>query len=340
MEKSGNRKLSRGEELLLAIGACRELPAALTGKAVGSNSYGAALVTRLKEEKKISCRSKDGLKGYVLLKKGREELMERFPEKMLPFHEGKTGWILAKSDPDKRMRLHRMAYAWMAMYGFGADVFPDQFPGGKEKYCTSVLVKRKMAREGGGSRACGVLEADGYGFCVYHTMGSLMKWTRRTEWTFRMRTAQALYGAGQERRLQALILADDLSMLERLLRSDGGIKRELFHLDDAYESYFYLPALEDAQLQYRLLMDAAAEQRLEQRLARMVPAEKGPSFCCWQLDLWQIRRVADQICRSGKGTVICLDYQKEVLQNYLGESIEVLGLKPEKVRSVLEWEKG
>jgi len=359
-ETEGIKQITRADELLMAIAACGELPAQLVPDVVRSASYAAALITKLKEENRIGCRFKDGLKGYVLHRKGKNYLMAAFPERMRPFLEGDASLYPVKSEQSKRLRLHRMAYAWVQLYGLGADTFSGEFPicsgvsrQGKPDgiYYSSVLVKQRTAKEAGGSRACGVLDVGEHGFCVYHTMDSLMKWMGRTEWTFRLRTGQALYGAGEERRLQALILAKDMSMMERLLTSDGGIKRELFYLDDAYESWFYLPAIDSAKLQYRLLMNPALERQLERILENVmqlrsgtgnshrIDAEGCPVYFCWLLDLWQIRRIADQTARSRIGKVVCLDYQAEALRSCLGESVSIMGLNPEKVEVQLGlWE--
>lgn len=359
-EAGGKKRITRADELLMAVAACGELPAQLVLDVVGSASYAAALITKLKEENRIGCRFRDGLKGYVLHRKGKNYLMGAFPELMYPFLEGDASLYPVKSEQSKRLRLHRMAYAWVQLYGLGADTFTGKFPipsGGFRQgnpggiYYSSVLVKQSIAKEAGGSRACGVLDAGEYGFCVYHTMDSLMKWMGRTEWTFRFRTGQALYGAGEERRLQALILAKDMSMMERLLASDGGIKRELFYLDDAYESYYYLPAVGCGKLQYRLLMKPVLERRLERILENVMQLCPGTGICrrtdqegcpvyfCWLLELWQIRRIADQTARSGKGKVVCLDYQVEALRSCLGESVSIMGLNAEKVEVQLcQWE--
>lgn len=359
-EAGGKKRITHADELLMAVAACGELPAQLVPDVVGSTSYAAALITKLKEENRIGCRSGDGLKGYVLHRKGKNYLMTAFSEWMRPFLEGDASLYPVKSEQSKRLRLHRMAYAWVQLYGFGADTFTGKFPissGGFRQsrpdgsYYSSVLVKQSIAKEAGGSRACGVLDAGEHGFCVYHTMGSLMKWMGRTEWTFRLRAGQALYGAGEERRLQALILAKDMSMMERLLASDGGIKRELFCLDDAYESWFYLPAVSSAKLQYRLLMNPVLERRLERILENVMQLRPGlgscyridakgcPVYFCWLLELWQIRRIADQTARSGKGKVVCLDYQVEALRSCLGESVSIMGLNTEKVEVQLcQWE--
>ena len=131
-----------------------------------------------------------------------------------------------------------------------------------------------------------------------------------------------------------------MRMLERILRSDGGIKKELFYPDDVYESYFYLPTFGNAKLQYRFLVDAVSEQKLKKRIAGLIPPGEEPAIFCWRLDLWQLRRTADRILRNGKRTVICLDYQVKALQDYLGSEALVLGLKPEKISSILNQEGG
>lgn len=339
------------DRLLMAVGACGELPFELARDVVGSVSYAAVLTARMKKEGLAGCRRGGGVKGYVLHRKGKRRLEELYADRMRPFLAGDACLYPVKSELPKRIRLHRMAHAWVQMYRLGADVFAGEFPvspcvSREEKrkgiYYSSVLVKRRIAKETGGSRACGVLDAGEHGFCVYHTMECLMKWMGRTEWTFRMRASQAMYGAGESRRLQALILAKDMGMLVRLLESDGGIKKELFYLDDAYEAYYYLPGLDRAGLQYRLLMEPVLEKQMEEMVRQALRAsrETGPAYFGWLLDLWQIRRVRERILREGRGHIICLDYQAEALQAYMGKTGAVTGLDVDKVKRQLAGRQG
>ena len=70
MEEIKEQKATQSDRLLLAIGVCRELPYELAAQVTGSASYAAALITKLKKEGMIGCRSRDGLKGYVLYERG------------------------------------------------------------------------------------------------------------------------------------------------------------------------------------------------------------------------------------------------------------------------------
>ena len=95
------------DKLLIIIAMSGEMPTYLGQYVTGSVSYTAALITRLKKERYISLRCKDGYRGYVLLEKGRNYLLSEY-EKELSFFisgSGQTGHV--KSEPEKRMRLYR-----------------------------------------------------------------------------------------------------------------------------------------------------------------------------------------------------------------------------------------
>ncbi|MFR2213381.1 MAG: hypothetical protein ACLS61_05945 [Ruminococcus sp.] len=63
--------MKKEDVLLRLIAISGELPAGLVGEIVESESYAAALITRLKKENYISVRNAGGYKGYVLRVKGK-----------------------------------------------------------------------------------------------------------------------------------------------------------------------------------------------------------------------------------------------------------------------------
>lgn len=356
-------EMKKADRLLLVIAACRELPCELAVSVVGSVSYTAALVTKLKKAGFIGCRHLDGKKGYVLYQRGRDYLMEQHPDRISPWLE-EGGFVLPKTESDKRERLYRMAYASLFFYQQGVDTFPGEFPIHTgafhpevvQGYYSSFLVKRRLAKEAGGSRCCGVLVFKESSFCVYHTMESLMRWSKRTEWVFKSRTEQALYGSLGADRVQALILGKNMSMLVRMLQSDGGIKRQLFCPDDVYERYYFLPDKPEAGLQLYLLLQPEKQSLLECRLeeilgitpigfiknqdlvCRGIDREGCPVYFAWMTELWMLRRITDRIQREHCGKVICFSYQTAVLKELLKESAQVLGLDTNKVRNLMKTE--
>lgn len=335
MEGTKEQKATQSDRLLLAIGVCRELPYELAAQVTGSASYAAALITKLKKEGMIGCRSRDGLKGYVLYEKGRRYLMENYPKQAGGLFLDGGGTV--KAEPEKRLRLHRMAYAWVWLYRMGTDMFGEVsllYPGISHivpgKYLTAGEVKRALPKEALGSRCCGILTLPERAWCIYHTLDRRMKWSGKTEWTFRMRAARFLYGSGESDRMQAIFFADGMELLPLLLEGDRGIKNQLFSLDDTYEKVCLLPTIPEAALQYRLL----CEENLEKKLKKLVQQAAGEEVVClWMLDLWEIRRFAFQTgCRGGRG--VCFDYQAKMLESCVGrESLLVLDEK--KVRAQL-----
>ena len=61
--------------------------------------------------------------------------------------------------------------------------------------------------------------------------------------------------AGALKRIDAVIMGDTIEFLVELLESDGGIKGNLFQVDDIYENYYYIPTIESAKIQVKLLTD-------------------------------------------------------------------------------------
>ena len=90
-------------------------------------------------------------------------------------------------------------------------------------YYGTLEFKGGMAKEIGGSRACGVLLSPGMPLIVYNTMESLMKWAKKTERTMRSRMEAVFRGKGYRGPARAVMFGNRMDMLERLLESDGGL---------------------------------------------------------------------------------------------------------------------
>ena len=180
----------RRDELLLLVAVSGELPASWSGYAVGSDSYAAVLVTRLKREGDLTVRSKDGLKGYLLRVRAKRYLLEEYGEDVEPYLSGAGATSHVKSEPEKRLRLHRMSMVWVFCHRAGIRIFKSDkqelFPavhrtlsgsgkgGLAASYYGTMEWKMETDKEIKGSRACGILLASRF-YVVYNTMDSLMK---------------------------------------------------------------------------------------------------------------------------------------------------------------------
>lgn len=115
--------MKKEDVLLRMIAISGELPAELVSEVVGSESYAAVLVTKLKKEGFISVRNSGGYKGYILRSKGKKYLLTSYEEDLSFFLSGSAQTNHIKSEPDKRLRLHRMSEVWVYFWKIGIKIF-------------------------------------------------------------------------------------------------------------------------------------------------------------------------------------------------------------------------
>lgn len=366
------RRREKRDEVLLLAAVSGEIPADWMGEAAGSKEYGAALLTRLKRDGEIKLRSKDGIRGYLLRAKGKRYLLETYREDVELFLSGSGATNHVKSEPDKRLRLHRMSIVWIYFYRMGVEIFasdkPALFPGlypspshswgmgegNKDNkigaYYGTAEWKLETDKEVSGSRACGILVGDG-AFVVYNTMDSLMKWMPKIERNLRSRMEMRFRRFGEVRLYGAVMMGRDMDMLVRILGSDGGLKGNLYQVDETYEGIYFIPLIKEAAVQVRLLCSREGREKLRKFLCGALAQVRESPFgleagtdengrkvyFCYLLELGQLRRIRAQGAARG-GRVFCFTYQAETVKEVLGERFEVGMIRPEKVYRYLGWD--
>lgn len=360
-------EMDRRDELLLLTAVSGEIPADWIGRAIGSESYAAALLTRLKRDGEVKLRSRDGIRGYLLRSKAKQYLLIHYEEDVRAYLSGANSTNHVKSEPEKRLRLHRMSMVWIYFHRAGIRIFhsekPELFPvlhqtpsGTTSLQDTTTAVyygtmewKQETDMEIKGSRACGVLAADRF-YVVYNTLDSLMKWVPKTERNVRSRLDVRLRKSTGFTVNGAILMGIDMEMVKRILASDGGLKGNLFSLDDVYEHYYYIPFLSEAVIQLRLLGSEAGRTRFyrflcgalkrvnDDRFALEAGEDKDGSlvYFCYMMELWQMKRIISQPLRS-KGRVFCFTYQADILRSIMPECFKVEAIRPEKVYRYLGW---
>ena len=315
------------------------------------------LATSLKKERYISLRCKDGYRGYVLLEKGRNYLLSEY-EKELSFFisgSGQTGHV--KSEPEKRMRLYRMSEVWVFFWKAGIEILrnhkPDMDKGfvrdrGKAFYYGSLEFKG-MSEAIRGSRSCGVLLSGDTVLVVYNTMDRNMKWAKKMECSMRTWTERMLLKGGYNSRADALIVGQNIKVLLKLLESDGGIKKDLFRPDDIYDQYYYIPMCQEGILQIILLTEKQKREKLKQFLLSRFPIRKekeyavyavcdeigNPVYLGYDLEMRQLCRIKQELLWRPSVSIVCMDYQAEIIREYLGEKVIIYELNTENVMKYL-----
>ena len=125
---AGEKRETKKDIFLKMIAISGELPSYLTGIVIGSPSYAASLVTAMKKDGYIHVRSKDGVRGYILSKKGKAYLLNHYEADMRDYLTGASETNHVKSEKEKRLRLHRMSLAWTHFFVQGCVIFPSEKP--------------------------------------------------------------------------------------------------------------------------------------------------------------------------------------------------------------------
>ena len=349
--------MKKEDVLLRMIAVSGELPAGLVGEIVGSETYAAALITRLKKENYISVRNAGGYKGYVLRSKGKRYLLEKYEDDLFFFLSGSAQTNHVKSEPEKRLRLYRMSEVWVFFMKMGIEIFQSQKPdlgngfekSGKKAVYYGSLEYKESAEAIKGSRACGVLITGDTAYVVYNTMNKRMKWAKKMETAMRTWTERMLLIGGGLRRADSLILGDSMEFLTELLNSDSGVRKNLYQVDDVYERYYYIPRISIARIQMEFLLTSWKREKMKKLLATLVkyPRRKEyaisegfdknmqPIYFCHELDMRHLCRIKQEIGWKQQGTIICMDYQANTLREYFGKEVRVRELNADKIMEYL-----
>ena len=359
---AGEKMETKRDILLKMIAISGELPSYLTGIVVGSPSYAASLVTALKKDGYIHIRSKDGVRGYILSKKGKTYLLNHYETDMRDYLTGASETNHVKSEKEKRLRLHRMSLAWTHFFLQGCIIFSSEKP---EIFSESFFRQKETGTyygsqelKGGtdkikGSRACGLFIKKGEAFVVYQTMENLMKWAKKTEHAMRAWVEGKALRHNLSWGSDAIFLGNSMAFLLQILESTGGIKNQLFQVDETYEHYYYIPCFSTPSfIQTDLIVDGKATKHFKKFLYTMLDEVEDREFSvhagyqkqrrvyfCYEMELKHLIQVKMELERKGNGVVVCLDYQAETLKEYFGEEVEMMVLVCEKVKQYLDMQR-
>lgn len=346
--------------LLSLIAVSGELPASQIPRLIGSVSYGEKLFTTLRDKKLIRTFYKDKLRGHRLTAKAKELLLADAEERFAFFLTGSTDTNLVRSEVPRRLRLHRVAEAIVTMRNAGVSIFRDEkpdifYPEGAVLSELHTIEKaafynsREIKELGDevvkvrGARTVGILLTAREVYVTYNTADALMKWEYKSE----MRTKalikqvlcyQRLPSQYRAENVKGLVLGESMEIAYQLLTSTGGIKRSYFVLDGNYDSFLFLTNDHAGEILLRLLCDYEKHDELHQMLmGGLYPSdtamliendavdEQGtPVLFAYFCDMPRIARFSAALNLQGKsGTLICFDFQKEVLQRFCGSRIQI-----------------
>jgi hypothetical protein len=266
-----------------------------------------------------------------------------------------------KSDITRRLRLKSLAETLVTMQNAGVSVYRDEKPDifyPPNAYdepptfwvTTPVFYNSKEVKEVGvnslkikGSRFTGALLTESVIYIVYNTGDSLMKW----ENNFEVRTKTLLWHTLSIERMPeqyfsqlicGLMLGDTMEQAYQLLTSKSGKKQHYFKLDNTFDYFPFVTNDRYGEVLLRLICDTEKRNELDSILAvGLNPHNPGsvvendatdengePVLFAYDCDMYRIKRFNSALSIHGRfGTLICFDYQEDVLRRYCSENVRI-----------------
>ena len=102
--------------VLQIIAVSGEFPPAFSGHFPGGCSYIESVIGKLKKDGLLRSYTKNGLRGLRLTASAKRLLLQKYPVDLAPYLTGASETNSLKSEPERRLRLHRMAEALLILH--------------------------------------------------------------------------------------------------------------------------------------------------------------------------------------------------------------------------------
>lgn len=346
------KKDTQACRLLELVAVCGEFPAEDINRLIGSTSYKETVTWLLKKERLLRVYYRDKLRGYRLGRRAKAILLSDNPARFSFYLTGNVDTNQLKSEITRRMRLHRIAEAYVAMQNAGVAIFRDEKPkvfapdrpvcGRLER---AAFYSSREVKELGietvkikGSRMTGVLLATDRVFLTYNGGPYMVKWDYRAEQKAKALMQIVLCGGSSSlgytsSGICGLLFGDNLEPFYQILSSADSGARCFFLLDGSYEHFYYLTNDHRGEVMLKLLCDTDRRGELDRILSQdlnegephgiiendAVDENGAPVLFGYLLDIPRIHRFCNALqLQERHGTLVCFDFQREVLERCYG----------------------
>lgn len=357
-------KDTQGYQLLELIAICGEFPANLLSRLPGSTSYKETVVWSLKKEKLLRTYYRDKLRGYRLGRLAKALLLKEQPKRFSFYLTGNTDTNLLKSEFSRRFRLHRMAEIYVLMQNAGVSVFRDEKPqvfapdgSPVSRIEAPAFYNSREIKELGiemvkirGSRAIGALLALSGIFLIYNSGSDTSKWDYRSEQKAKVLLEiilcrQRLSSQYARTQIQGVLFGNGMEPFYQILVSADSQTRCFFLLDGNYEHFYYLTHDRYGEALLKLLCDPDRILALNRILSEglspkncgsliendAIDSEGNPVLFGYFLDIPRISRFLSGLqLQNRSGTLVCFDFQMDMLSRLCGEYVRLSSISFEK----------
>ena len=355
---------TKGHELLTLIAICGDFPASLLSRLPISASYQETLISSLKKNKLIKVYYRDKLRSYRIGVRAKEHLLSYQPDRFSFYLSGNADTNLLKSEITRRLRQHRIAEVYISMMNAGVSIYrddkPDIFSPEYEFFSpieAPVFYNSREIKEAGietikikGSRMIGTLLTPSGMYLVYNSAANQTDWDYRAE--YRAKTLLQIMICQQRmspqyggRSASGLLFGNGMDLFYQILSCADSGTCCFFLLDGTYEHFYYLTNDHYGDVLLRLLCNAKQTAELNRILSLglheadsdlsmehdALDVNGNPVLFGYLLDIPRINRFLTALnLHHQSGTLICFDFQKDVLQRTCSENVQLQTISYEK----------
>ena len=342
--------------LLTLIALSGEFPSEQIARLPSTDAYKGKVIKSLKNCGLIRTYYRDGLRGLRLTAAAKKQLAADWPDRFSPLFTGDTMTNAPKYTILHRLRLHRMAEAFVSMLNAGVSSFPwqkpviftptplDQAPYiERPAYFSSREVKGlgDAATKIRNSRAVGVLLTDGRIFSVYNTGPALMKWEYQAEMRLKallqielcQKRLPKQFGAAEQ---SAILFGADMGQVPVLLDADTKC-RDHFIQDGSYSHFYFLTNDHHGDIILYLLLHPDEKDALDSILSQGLDPPRpnwpvvndamdggSPVLFGYTCDMPRIKKFDYALhIQDRTGTLYCFDFQEPALRELCGPNVEI-----------------
>ena len=342
---------TRAYDLLALTALSGEYPASSVSRLVGSTAYAEKVVARLKADGFLRTVYRDRLRGYRLTSAAKHRLLASAPSRFAFYLTGSTDTTRVKSEPVRRLRLHRVAQVYTSVYKAGIALFRDEKPcpfsaAAHHHSAPAAFYGSREVKEMGvetvkirGSRMVGVLAAPGGPCLCYNCAGNIPAFDRQSELRAKVFFQNLARRDGSAQcNVTGLLFADRTETLDQLLAQAHTRDREYFLFGDGCEPFYFLTNDHHGDALLRLLCDPPLLQAflavLRQGFAPPTPggqieqdamtaAGQPVLFACLP-DLPRLFRFCSALeLYDQQGVLVCFDFQAASLKQGCGDRVSL-----------------
>ena len=213
----------------------------------GGSSYIESVIGKLKKDGLLRSYTKNGLRGLRLTASAKRLLLQKYPVDLAPYLTGASETNSLKSEPERRLRLHRMAEALQILHNAQIPSLPWEKPSIQDWRSNPTLFpvyysSREFKSLGSlctkirNSRMTGVLFTEQAIFPVYNMASTFPRWAYNAE--IRLKAVlQTEFCRNAQFAISGIVFASSPIQIPAILND---MAQNHFLLDGSYPHFYFL----------------------------------------------------------------------------------------------------